>query len=537
MSKFKSITGLILIAILSTASVAACSPTISDKNTDSKETTEVKSLTKVNWYIQASWYNKKWNSEVTLLDKVVTEKTGVEVNLIIPPSDSDEKLIAMAASGDLPDIITISNWSGVREQMIDAGYFYPLNELAEKYSPELLNIVPDIMKIWNNRENGNWYGITNHFTAPEWLDEGERIENANGIIARKDIMDKLGIKPEDFETQDGTVEALKKVKEANLTFNGKKVYPFYLQWNDWNMSRMWGIPWETENGDWIDFKRHPKYLEMYQFLNRLWREGLLQEDNFTIWPGEKVQEGVAFAYLGDLASLEAPLGKVYNLDNDAVYVAVGPIHALDGAEPVYDQAGTGWMTTYITRNSKNAEQAIKLLTFLASEEGQRLSWFGVEGETYEQIGDKFRYTKEYLTMKKEDPEMAKTIYGITEFWPLVQPVYYKKHVDKDSLPEADKNYMKLVDYFSQYAVNTPETMGVEPKQGSPEAGIKQKIEEYWTKQIRSMVLADSAESVEKIYKETISYIDNIGYQRVYEASNAVFQAHKLKFGKEFSFPR
>lgn len=184
-----------------------------NKSNQQKNVSVTKSI-KLNWYIQSSWYNKKWDSETTLFDKTVTEKTGVDINLIIPARDSDEKLIAMAASGDLPDIITIDNWNDVREQMLKAGYFQPLNKLAERYDPELLKIIPESMKKWYTQEDGNWYGIANSFTAAEWISKNSKIDNANGIVARKDIMEKLGIKAEDFNTQEGTIKVLKKVKTS-----------------------------------------------------------------------------------------------------------------------------------------------------------------------------------------------------------------------------------------------------------------------------------------------------------------------------------
>ena len=325
-------------------------------------------------------------------------------------------------------------------------------------------------------------------------------------------------------------------KEANLKFNGKKVFPFYLEWNDWNMSRMWGIPWETPNGNWIDYKTHPKYLEMYQFLNRLWREGLLSKDNFTNWSGDKIGQGICFAYLGNFDSVSAPMVNLYNLNNKAIYVPVGPILALDGANPLYDQAGTGWTTTFITKKCKRPDQAIKLLSFLASDAGQMITWYGVEGQTYKMINNKVQYTNEYLRMKKEDPEMALKVYGINDFWPLKQPMFNDKFIDKETLPETDKNYENILKYFSKFSVSTPETMGVKPEPGTVEVGIQQKVDDYWGKQTRKMVLANSSEEVKDIYNDSIKNIYELGYQKVYDVYNAKFKAQKKKMGKQYSYP-
>lgn len=491
---------------------------------------------KLNWYVNASWYNKKWDSNATLFDKTVTEKTGVEVNIITPAGGENEKLMSMAISGELPDILTIDNWNNIPEQMIKAGDFIPLNKLAKEYAPELLNSTPESMKKWFTHDDGNWYGITNYFTAPEWLSQGGRIDNGNGLIARKDIMDKLNIKPEDFNTQDGTITALKKVKAANLKVNGKDITPIFIQMNDWVMARMWGIPWEDQNGNWQDYITHPKYLEIYKFLNRLWREGLISKDNLTVWAGDKIQGGTCFAYLGNTDDVKQPIIDLYNSKLNGSYIPVGPIHAQDGAEPVYDQAGTGWMTTYVSKKCQNPERAIRLLAFLSSNEGQMLTWYGVEGTTYKLQNGKVIFTNSYLNMKKEDNEMAMKVYGINNFWMLAQSMFNQRLIDKEALPEDEKSYDNVVNYYSKYAVRTPETMGAYPEQGTPEAGLYERIKDYWSSQTRRMILANSPKEVESIYKESIKYINDLGYQKVYKASNEKFVELKKKQDKKYSFP-
>ena len=482
----------------------------------------------LDWYIHETWYQKKWDSKRTLFDRAVTETTGVNINIIVPTSSGDEKLLAMAVSGELPDIMTISNWNNIRERMVQAGYFAPMNILAEKYAPELLDFVPDSMIKWHTQKDGNWYGISNFFTDPKWIKKGGFLENANGIIARADIMDKLGILPSDFNTQEGAIEALKKVQKANITYNGMDIIPFYLQWNYWLLSRMWGIPWEDENGNWVDYMVHPKFLEICKFLNRLWREGLIQEDNFTTWAGEKIRQGIVFCYLGNLDDIVDPLTEIFRADPELLYVPVGPIHASDGAQPLFDQAGTGWTSTYITKNADHADRAVRLLAFLLSDEGQMLTWYGVEGQTYTMKDGKVQYTNEYLDMKKNDPVMAEKVYGIDSFWPLKQHMFFHNTVDKDALPKEKQKYMTLVEYFSQFAVNTPETMGVWPPPDGKEAGIRRVIDEYWEKQIRKMVLAESEAEVADIYEESISYIYKLGYESVYEVSNKVYKEQKKK---------
>lgn len=490
---------------------------------------------RLDWYINAGWYAKSWDSKNTLFDRIVTQETGVEPNIIIPSSNGNEKLIAMASSGNLPELITIDNWNEMSGQLMKSGVFQPMNKLAEKYAPELLNIIPDSMQKWLAQPDGNWYAVTNDFTAPEKAQGDLVVENANGVIARRDIMSKLGIKPEDFLTQDGTIAALKKVKEAHIKQNGKEIIPFYFQWNDWVLARMWGIPWEDREGNWVNVNIHPKYLEIYKFLNRLWREGLLSKDNFTLWAGEKIQQGFCFAYLGNIDDISIPLAEIYRNDK-LVYDPVGPIHALDNAKPVFDQAGTGWMSTWITNKSKYPDRAVRLIAFLSSDQGQMLTWYGVEGDTYNLVNGKVKYTSKYLKMNQEDPDMAKKVYGINNFWPLRQSQFNRNNIDVEALPQSEKNNINITNYFSRFAINTPETMGIGPEQQTPEAGIKMRIDEYWFQQTRNMVMAESPEEVESIYNEMLKQIELLNNSKLYEASNKKYQMQKQKMGKTSSYP-
>lgn len=490
----------------------------------------------LDWYINEGWFSKKWNPSITLYDKIVTETTGVNINIMIPSAGGNEKLFAMAASGELPDIMTIDNWNGVREQMTDNGSFRPMNQVAEKYAPELLQTIPESMKDWLRREDGNWYAITNFFTAPEWMHEGSYIENNNGVVARKDIMDQLGIRPEDFTTQEGTIAALKKVRKANLSYNGKKVFPLYVQWNDWVFTRMWGTPWEKADGSWEDYRMHPKYIEVYQFLNRLWREGLLSNDNLTQWAGSVIEQGLCFAYIGSLDDIRQSMTILTHADSKMFYTPVGPIRAKDGSQPYFDQSGTGWTSTYITKDCTHPDRAVRLLSFLASEEGQMLGWFGVEGDTYDVVKGKAQFSKQYLRMEQEDPEMADKVYGIDTFWPMQQKQFYQRWVDPQALPLYDRNFHNIAQFYSSFAVHTPETMGVGPAQGTVEASVRDSIDKYWTKQARRMVLAGSAAEVEKIYADMVTQVKLMGYDKLYAISNQKFLELKKKVGKVYSFP-
>ena len=90
------------------------------------------------WYINFSWFTRHWGD--SLVSKYITEKTGVDINFIVPAGNEAEKLNAMIAGDALPDIITLGWWEGQVPMMIDAGLVEPLDELAKKYDPYFFKV-------------------------------------------------------------------------------------------------------------------------------------------------------------------------------------------------------------------------------------------------------------------------------------------------------------------------------------------------------------------------------------------------------------
>ena len=88
---------------------------------------------KFDWYINFSWFARHWGD--SKVSKYITQKTGVDVNFIVPAGNEAEKLNAMIAGDALPDLITLGWWEGQIPMMIDAGLLYSLDELSDQYDP------------------------------------------------------------------------------------------------------------------------------------------------------------------------------------------------------------------------------------------------------------------------------------------------------------------------------------------------------------------------------------------------------------------
>jgi len=498
----------------------------------------------LDWFINLDWYSNKWDT-TQLAYKIATEKTGVSVNIMTPTAGANEKLNVMIASDDLPDIITTGGGPQL-DLLKSAAKIEPLIQLMEKDAPTFLDILPESMVKWYSEADGNFYQIPDFYMSDSEMGPENYYECNNTIVARKDIMDQLGIKPEDFSTQDGMIAALKKVQAANIMYKDKKVSAFYagpqagvqemFQWVIWDM---FAVSPEAPDGSYADRRYAPKNLEALKFGNRLYREGLLEKDNFTaqrLQIEEKITAGGVFCFLGNKGDYGSPFRKVMETDPNAQYIAVGPVRALDGGMPTYRGSSAGWLHTVISKASPNKTRAIRFLEYMYSEEGTFDMTYGIEGQTYT-MGENGHivYTEQYLKDEKERSEAElESKYALDFYifnnWPLVQA-----HNPLPTTPE-DNMFQKLGDFNKQFQYNNMCETNIDPNPDSDESINKKKIDDYYTLQVTKMLMAKNEQEVETIYNETIKHMDELGNQAVIKAMNDKFQANKKKLGVNFVFP-
>ncbi len=85
------------------------------------------------WYLNLSWVTGVWGEDWTTA--YMKEKTGFDVQVIVPAGNESEKLNTMIAANDLPDIITLGWWEPQVADLIAADLVLPLNKLADEYDP------------------------------------------------------------------------------------------------------------------------------------------------------------------------------------------------------------------------------------------------------------------------------------------------------------------------------------------------------------------------------------------------------------------
>lgn len=216
-----------------------------------------------------------------VLDQWLLDNLNVKINWTYYSLDMDEKLNLMLANGDYPAVITnISD--DMANKFIQQGKALDLTEALEKYGDNItrrygnyLNMLKDedghiykLAHLWGNNPNVAGYDFGIHYDL--WKELGES---------------------EMYTTPEGYYEAMQKILQNHPTnANGQTTYGFSSADKGQNflkaMLGAYGYINEFKHDEstgsfahWIDTEEG---LEMAKFVNKLWRENMIDPDFLSV---------------------------------------------------------------------------------------------------------------------------------------------------------------------------------------------------------------------------------------------------------------
>ncbi len=333
------------------------------------------------------------------VNQVLRAKTGVQMDTIITENqDMKAKLPLILASGDLPEaIITGDIWDDLYNEKVlvpvDKYFKDPVNY------PNLARIPEEILAP-RRMPDGKLY----EFPAGNW--QSVKFGNAQigskmgGWMVRTDLLKKLGMKESDLSTLAGVENYLRKTKGIKDA-EGNVIIPFGTMFEDVNKARPWkifaslfGIPgsgsamagfsWVQSGGKWIPEYQMPQYLTMFRWLNKMYREGLMDVESVAMdqsWYREKLFQG-RYAMMFDAWGMLPTFWDKYKDTKHIWYTAVptpkAPGVAAPGQYEDYNPWG-GPMGLGITTAAKNPDAIARWADYLMSTEGDLIATFGEEG--------------------------------------------------------------------------------------------------------------------------------------------------------------
>ncbi len=336
--------------------------------------------------------------------KVLKEKVGVSLNILPTGDQAQEKLQALMASGQLPDIVVFKTTKDV-QNAIRGNMLINLDEHLDKLPNVTKNAATSLQYSRDNFSNstGKAYAIANSVgpadvgSEPSW-----------GPYLRWDLYKKIGSPA--INTFDDYLTVLKKMQDAQpKTADGKKTYGISL-WKDWDnysmfMAQELSPTLGVDCGDQlaqlpflqVDFKTgktknildaDSDYMNSLKFYYKANQMGLVDPDSLTqtyATAKSKITQGRVFfswwSWLND--AYNTP--ERTNADVPTGFAAVLP---KDTKTLIPGENNIGKTLTFaISSSTKNLDACLKYVDFMYSTEGMQLMFNGPEGITWKMGSD------------------------------------------------------------------------------------------------------------------------------------------------------
>lgn len=484
------------------------------------------------WYVNFSWFTTPWGENA--VSQKITEETGIDVRFMVPMGNESEKFNALIASDSLPDMITLGWWEPQLEEMIDRDMVHALNELAEEYDPWFFRAADPQVCSWYEREDGNLYCYPNSTYTPEDYEKYDTIGSNQTFLVRKDIYEAIG--SPDMTTPEGFQDAVRRAQAAFPEINGEPLIPIGAHVFDQTgcasfdqyLQNFLAVPYEKD-GCFYDRYTDPDYILWLKAFRQLGEEGYLKEDIFIdqrTQMEEKLEQGRYFCMIYQRTDMEAQEKALYAKDPESVYIAVdGPKNAA-GDDPVLPGAGlNGWTVTLISKNCERPDRAIELLTYLMDEPGQRITYIGVEGVTYDMVDGMPVMKPQVQELLEQDRKKYNQLYGADNtYWMCQNNVMQMKwrRLAEGPAAQLEQWTYPYTHYLAQYEINLD---------SDTDAGhAYRQIQQLWGETLPALLLAPSEEEFDSILAEFVEKREALGYEDVLRESTRQIQDAKQRLG-------
>lgn len=318
--------------------------------------------------------------------------TNVHVKYtIVDGTNATTAFGTMIASLDLPDMISNveSRYSGGLAAALDNDIIVDLSDIAAEYAPNYLNVInsDEQHKKFAYDDDGRMGALLMFYAT----DEPGRL----GPIIREDWLDALNLEvPQTYDDYYGVLTAFKAEYGATLWVTKSGTPAYSLLTNGYDVDMYVGEnsmfqPWYQVDGTVkygpLEKDNAVAYLSM---MNQWYSEGLLYPDFLSGTSMFTADTGVVLnGEVGIFYQQRTLLSSIYNLTDDPEF-KVTPIQDAtreEGKETYlrYTSGINDGMGYSVSTECEDTVLAVKWLDYLYSEEGVRLTNYGVQGLSWD----------------------------------------------------------------------------------------------------------------------------------------------------------
>lgn len=449
------------------------------------------------------------------IQKNFGDPNNIKVEFVtVPRSEEVNKLNVLMAANQAPDIVytydepTVSNY-------VESGGLTDLGPLLDQYGSDLKAALGEEVLS---------YGI---FKDKQYAIPARRVLLAQSTtFIREDWLEQLGLPlPETTEQFYNTLKAFKEKKPGK---SGDKVVPYgYIDY--FHMHPLMYSFWEWDkisdedlfaNVEWL----MPGNKEAYRFLNKLYSEGLIDQD-FALQMNKDTQQfqkdlingriGAATpntnepVYMGYLAELQKN-------DPNAKLTPIDPFADVSGKhpKPIYPPNGLYIM---VPKTSKNAEAAMKYLNWMAKAENVIALQNGTEGKTFKMENG--------IPFTLDNEEAKQTLYNYFDYCIILNGKYVSSTDEKLNIEAnaSDPNYKDFtvasIEKGDTDGIVKPRVVGIIESAVKYATTLKAKDDEIFVK-----VITAKPADFDSVYDKEVKDYLNIGGQEVIDEKRAAYKA-------------
>ncbi len=428
----KKIVSLILVTLLIMGAITGCKKTeesdskkggadpevVDNTSKDSEDDEEELSKEPITFTMYSADENANYDEFESPVAQKIQEITGVTLEIENEMGgDPKQRLGIMAASGEYPDLVYAK---GDLNILKEAGAILELDDLIEEHGPNLKTLYGDYLPRlrWSIDDPHIYYVGT--YPVHE-----VSLEPSAAFWLQHAVVKELGY-PE-LKTLDDFESAIKEYYAKCPQIEGQDTIPLTILADEWRFlisvtNPAWAATGGSDDGEWYvdpetyEVVRHhtrEEEKEYFRWLNHMYNEGLLDPESFT----QKYDQYKAKIASGRTLALTDAAWEIS--EAQTALRQAGLEDRMHGQYPIVLDEDTecrvnqspgytgGWGIS-ITKNCEDPERAIAFLDWMATEEAQVLTHWGIEGEHWEYDGDGKRvFLPEIDDMRRTDPEFSK----------------------------------------------------------------------------------------------------------------------------------
>lgn len=448
----------------------------------------------------------------------IMNRTGVRIEVIDSTADAEEREELMYTYQDYPDIIKVDLEAISKYQ--NAGFLVDLSPYLSEL-PAVKDMYGNILNRFRTEDGalyylGNWYG-----KDPDAI---------SGFQIRYDyLVELVGRERADSDepfTQEEFLDLLRAFARKHPEINGEPSIPFATCRDFEYMASVQGMygmkTYYEKDGHLQHLIKDPRYIQMLSFLNQMYREGLLdkewilnREELFT----EKLKSGRVFATATAYWDIFNENTYLRSKEGEDAFYACYKVLGVgtDASETTYGGRNSlGWDAIAVTDHCENMDAALKVINFLASEEGQYLMLWGIEGEDWSFINGVRTPSDKNLSL------FTRSVTNAIDQTSIRRWIWFIKNGNgsdgspydmmtkyRPTLEARLANRRMQGDYW-----DTSVYLGLDPESGTEESLMWTNIKNIYDETFPKMVNADSEQSMLELYDKLLQDMEAEGLTSV-----------------------